>query len=205
MRVALRLFIVLVAAPAALLWLAWELAQLHGPAAGDPTGATAGGSPGPSAPVSTGQQSSKDRRHEIMLQRREHATRCVGRAMRVADAGMRDARLTLVVATSTGCSRGCEAERIAEHLHDSYTLEGLRVLLLRTDEDGRMDTPMGVTTVLVPDCAGLFAPLGHDYFLRLSDGSLSSSGERHEAALLYEVGLEFDPEPLVRRHLNLRN
>lgn len=201
MRVALRLFIVLVAAPAALLWLAWEMAQLHGQPAGDPAAAEApGASPSRVAPGLA-----EDPKQAIVRQRREHAAQCVARGLRVAGAELRDARLTLVVATSTGCRRGCEAERIAERLNDSYTLEGLRVLLLRTDDDGRMDTPMGVTTVVVPGCAGLLEPLGHDYFLRHADGSLSSSGERHEAALLHEVALAFDPEPLVRRHFNLPN
>lgn len=201
MRVALRLFIVLVAAPAALLWLAWELAQLHGRPEADPRGDSSTSSAQASMP--SDRERAPDARQALVGQRRELATRCVNQGLRVADAELRHARLTLVVATSTGCRRGCEAERIAERLNDSYTLEGLRVLLLRTDEQGGMDTPMGVSTVVVPDCAGLFASLGHDYFLRHPDGSLSSSGERHEAALLHEVGLEFDPEPLVRRHLNL--
>ncbi|TXK64361.1 hypothetical protein [Alkalisalibacterium limincola] len=203
MRVALRLFIMLVAVPGALLWLAWELAQVH-PAPAAPTSVSAAGNPAPPTAVDA-QPTRAELAGEIVRQRRERAAQCVGRGLRVANPDMRGAKLTLVVATSTGCRHGCEAERIAERLNDDYTLEGLRVMLLRTDDDGRMDTPMGVSTVVVPDCAPLFAPLGHDYFLRHADGSLSSSGERHEAALLYEVGLEFDPEPLVRRHLNLRN
>lgn len=203
MRIALRVFIVLVALPAALLWLAWRLAQGQLQPSVD-TAAAAAAPPAP-ASVAVAEQASTDALQAVLRERRESAARCVGRGLRVADADVREARLTLVVATSTGCRRGCEAERIAEHLNDRYTMEGLRVLLLRTDEDGRMETPMGVTTVVVPDCARLFQPHGHDYFLRHSDGSLSSSGERHEAALLEELELEFDPEPLVRRHLNLRN
>lgn len=203
MRIALRLFVMLVVLPAALLWLAWALAQRLGQPPGDTTGDAVVSAP--PSPATSDQQGPTDALHAVVRQRRERAAQCVGQGLRVAGADLREARLTLVVATSTGCQRGCEAEHIAEYLNDSYMLEGLRVLLLRTDEDGRMDTPMGVTTVVVPGCARLFEALGHDYFLRHADGSLSSSGERHEAALLYEVGLEFDPEPLVRRHLNLRN
>lgn len=202
MRVALRLIIALVVVPGALLWLAWELAQRH---AGPTDLATQVSVAAPPEPSTLDRDLAIARAHELVAQRREQAARCVGRGLRVADAEVRQARLTLVVATSTGCRHGCEPERIAEHLNDSYTLEGLRVLLLRTDDDGRMDTPMGVSTVVVPDCAALFAPLGHDYFLRHADGALSSSGERHEASLLYDLELEFDPEPLVRQHLNLRN
>lgn len=203
MRMALRLFIALVALPAALLWLAWDLAQRHAPEAGDATGADTAAPPAVSPADAANAASSIQ--EGLVSERREQAARCVARGLRVAGADLREARLTLVVATSTGCRHGCEPERIAEHLNDHYSLEGLRVLLLRTDDDGRMDTPMGVSTVVVPDCAELFAPVGHDYLLRHADGALSSSGERHEAALLQDTELEFDPEPLVRRHLNLRN
>jgi hypothetical protein len=190
---------VLVLIPAALLWLAWQMAGLH----------TQQARPDPSHPETESAANdngpSHNERAAILQARRALARWCVESSLRVADPGLRSARLLLVVATAYDCGADCEAERIAERLNDRYHLEGLRVLLIRTVRNGRMDSPMGVSTVMLDDCAPLLDPLGHDHFLRFADGSLSSSGDRHEAALLHEVELDFDPEPAVRRQFNLRN
>lgn len=210
MRTIVKLALLLVVLPAALLWLAWKLTELPGlqppaPDASASPGSVESNANGPDA--GDGEATAIKRREwrQALEQRMELARWCVGRGLSVTDREMRQARLMLVVATGPECARSCEAERVAEHLNNSYSLEGLRVLLIRTRLDNRMDTPMGVTTVVLPDCAGLVEPHGSDYFLRAATGELYSAGERHEAAGGADEAPAFNPEPSVRRRLNLRH
>lgn len=210
MRTIVKLALLLVVVPAALLWLAWKLTELPGlqpPAApGDaatqPVVAPATGSPDDGSAAEAAEQ----QRDWILRleQRMALARQCVGRGLSVADREMRQAPLMLVVVTDASCAHGCEAEQVAERLNNSYSLEGLRVLLIRTRLDNRMDTPMGVTTVVLPDCAALVEDHGSDYLLRAASGELSSTGERFEAAGDADEAPAFNPEPSLRQRLNLR-
>ena len=139
--------------------------------------------------------------------RRELATGCVRQALR--GLGIAPDRLApmLFMVQSRGCGAGCDSEEIARYLVNEYRIEGLQVVLIRTvtDAGSQPPAPAGVPTVAIPSCAPLVRNHGDDYFLRLPDGSLSSSGERHES--LIRFGVEgtpvFDPDPLVREALGL--
>lgn len=207
----MKLALLLVVLPAALLWLAWKLTELPGLQPTQETPAPAGdvqpAADQPGATDSADAAAAAIERHawqQTLDRRMTLARQCVRRGLSVADREMRQARLMLVVASGPECARSCEAERVAERLNNDYSLEGLRVLVIRTRMDNRMDTPMGVTTVVLPECAGLVEPHGSDYFLRAASGELSSAGERHEAARDDEEAPAFNPEPSVRQRLNLR-
>lgn len=130
--------------------------------------------------------------------------RCLALADRASGPALRDADPLLVIVTGPGCGPDCDSEARAAALADEWILRRLRVLLLRTREDGPAATPAGVTTLVLPQCASLVAAIGDDYFLRFADGQVSSSGTRHEAWL--RVGdpqqplPAFDPESLVAAH-----
>ena len=119
----------------------------------------------------------------------------------------------LFIVQQRGCGEGCDTDAIARQLVNEYYLEGLQVVLIRTEQtDRQQPSPAGVPTVTIPSCTALVVEQGDDYFLRLADGSIGSSGERHEALLrsLAEAANEedpvsppFDPEPLVRQGLGL--
>jgi hypothetical protein len=139
--------------------------------------------------------------------RRELAGSCINQALR--GLGLDPGRLVpmLFMLHWRGCGEDCETEAIAQHLVNEYRLEGLQVVLLRTETGERLQAqaPAGVPTVTIPSCAPLVRDHGDDYLLRLPDGSLSSSGERHEGLIRFgSVGPPpFDPDPLVRRALGL--
>lgn len=198
MRPAVRIVLLLVALPALLLWLAWELAGL---AASQPDAAPLqAAEPGITPALAADDGEATQQR---IAARRELARSCVSQALRVADPSLRRSRALLVLATGAQCASGCTAERHAEVLNDKYLWQGLGVLLIRTHDAGRMETPMGATTVMLPQCSALLDPVDQDYFLWLPDGSITSSGTRNEAALTTDARLPFDPEPLVRQHLTL--
>lgn len=206
----IRLVFVLLVVPAVALWMAWRLLPtlpLPDTAAPDavqvPGAAADGGGSGAAAVVERWIDPAGSADDRLAL-----AEHCLRQALRVSAPDLRRARLMLVVLTDARCERDCEAERIAEAVNDHYTLEGLRVMLLRTDPASRLDSPMGVTTVVTPECAPLLGATGSDWFLRWPDGRIGSGGERHAAlARAPEPGdgpPAFDPEPAIRAEFNLR-
>jgi hypothetical protein len=130
--------------------------------------------------------------------------RCLALADRASGAALRGADPLLVIVTGRGCGADCDADARASALADEWILRRLRVLLLRTREDGPAATPAGVTTLVLPQCAPLVAQIGDDYFLRFADGRVSGSGTRHEAWLRTadpkQAPPAFDPESLVAGH-----
>lgn len=130
--------------------------------------------------------------------------RCLALADRASGAALRDADPLLVVVNGPGCGPDCDSEARAAALADEWMLRRLRVLLLRTREDGPAATPAGLTTLVLPQCAPLVAAIGDDYFLRFADGQVSGSGTRHEAWLRSadpeQPPPAFDPESLVAGH-----
>ncbi len=139
--------------------------------------------------------------------RRELAATCVRQALR--GLGIEPSQIVpvLFMLKWRGCGEGCDSEQIAQFLVNEYRLEGLQVVLIRTESvtGPQQQSPAGVPTVAIPSCAPLVRNHGDDYFLRLPDGSLSSSGERHEGLIRFgSVGPPvFDPDPLVREALGL--
>jgi hypothetical protein len=134
-------------------------------------------------------------------QRRALARQCVARALQTVGSGLADAPSVLVVVGHRGCGEGCDTDAIAAALADAWIIERLHVLLIRTLESELPPTPAGLNTVVMSDCAPLVAEHGDDYFFRDASGQLSSSGERHEAALRSGKSPPFDPAPLVRDKL----
>jgi len=137
--------------------------------------------------------------------RRALANSCVERALQTIGGELHAEPATLVIVNYKGCGIDCNTDAIASRLVDEYTLRRLQVLLIRTLDDGRLTTPLGVHTITITDCAPLAADYGDDFFFRDGKGVLSSSGERHEAFLRTRKGLDspFDPEPLARKGLGL--
>jgi hypothetical protein len=130
--------------------------------------------------------------------------RCLALADRASGTALRDADPLLVIVTGPGCGKDCDTDARASALADEWILRRLRVLLLRTREDGPAATPAGVTTLVLPQCAPLVAAIGDDYFLRFADGRVSGSGTRHEAWLRTadpkQAPPAFDPEAMVAAH-----
>jgi hypothetical protein len=111
------------------------------------------------------------------------ARECLTLADRATGGSLREADPLLVLVAGSGCGPQCDLDATASKLADEWRFYGLKVLLLRTREGGPAASPLGVTTLVLPQCAGLVSGHGDDYFLRLRDGSLSSGGERYAAAL----------------------
>lgn len=136
------------------------------------------------------------------------ARRCLALADRASGAALRDADPLLVMVSDRGCGPHCDADARAAALAHEWVLRRLRVLRLRTREDGPATTPAGVTTLVLPQCAPLVDAIGDDYFLRFADGTLSGSGVRHEtwlrAADPERPPPLFDPESLVAAHYRER-
>jgi hypothetical protein len=132
------------------------------------------------------------------------ARRCLALADRASGAALRGADPLLVIVSGPGCGPDCDTDVRAAAIADEWVLRPLRVLALRTREDGPAATPAGVTTPVLPQCAPLVAEIGDDYFLRFADGALSGSGTRHEAWLRRSdpdaEAPGFGPEALVAGH-----
>ncbi len=137
--------------------------------------------------------------------RRALAQTCVSRAMRTLGAGLANAATTLVIVNYKGCGPRCDTDAVAIRMADTYVMERLQVLLIRTIEENQKPTPLGVHTVTITDCKSLASDYGDDYFFRNAKGELSSSGERHEAYMRERKPISgvFDPEPLVRQGLSI--
>lgn len=140
--------------------------------------------------------------------RRALAADCAAQALR--GLGVEPAALVpmLFVVQQRGCGEDCDSGEIARQLVNEYHLEGLQVVLIRTELTERQQpSPAGVPTVSIPACAPLVAEHGDDYYLRLTDGTIESSGERHEAMLRSTEDApatpSFDPEAVARRGLGL--
>jgi hypothetical protein len=140
--------------------------------------------------------------------RRRLASQCVTQALR--GLGIEPGTLVpmLFVLQQQACAADCPTEESARQLVNEYYLEGLQVVLIRTAQTERQrPSPAGVPTVSIPSCAPLVADHGDDYFLRMADGTLGSSGERHEHLLRSTeeepVSPPFDPATLVRQGLGL--
>jgi len=138
---------------------------------------------------------------ERIEQRRALARQCVARALQTVDAELADAPSILVVIGHRGCGEGCDTDAIAAGVADAWIIERLHVLLIRTIETALPPMPAGLNTLVMSECEPLVAEHGDDFFFRDASGNLSSSGERHEAALLTGKLPPFDPEPLVRDKL----
>jgi hypothetical protein len=185
--------------PGALLYLAYKTATLVGslspgaPPPGEAAPGEAARAPGTVADT-------------IDAGRLALARRCVDLALRAADPRVREADPLLVLVAGTGCGEGCDIDARATALADAWHLRGLRVLLLRTREGGPASTPAGVTTLVLPQCAALAQMPGDDYFLRFTDGTLGSAGERHaqwRVRAPEDAPPTFDPEGLVAAHFRL--
>lgn len=130
------------------------------------------------------------------------ARACLVQADRATGNALRDADPLLVIVSSDGCGVDCDTDAIATALADEWHYKGLRVLLLRTREGGPATSPAGVTTLVMPQCAGLASAYGDDYFLRLRDGRLSGSGEIFGRRVrgAEPSAVRFDPAALLRAH-----
>lgn len=135
------------------------------------------------------------------------ARECLALADRATGGSLREADPLLVLVAGSGCGPQCDLDATASKLADEWRFYGLKVLLLRTREGGPATSPLGVTTLVLPQCAGLASGFGDDYFLRLRDGSLSSGGERYAAALRAAADSGppvFAPSVLVKAHYDAR-
>lgn len=135
------------------------------------------------------------------------ARECLTLADRATGGSLRDADPLLVLVADSGCGPQCDLDAMASALADEWRFYGLKVLMLRTREDGPASSPLGVTTLVLPQCAGLASGFGDDYFLRLRDGSLSSGGERYAEALRAPADAGppvFAPDALLKAHYDGR-
>lgn len=135
------------------------------------------------------------------------AGECLALADRATGGALREADPLLVLVAGGGCGPGCDLDAMASALADEWRFYGLKVLLLRTREGGPAASPLGVTTLVLPQCAGLAGGHGDDYFLRHRDGSLSSGGERYAAALRAAADAGppvFAPDALLKAHYDAR-
>lgn len=135
------------------------------------------------------------------------ARECLALADRATGGALRDADPLLVLVAGNGCGPQCDLDATASALADEWRFYRLKVLLLRTREGGPAASPLGVTTLVLPQCAGLASGFGDDYFLRLRDGSLSSGGERYAQALRATADSGppvFAPDALLKAHHDAR-
>lgn len=135
------------------------------------------------------------------------ARECLVLADRATGNALREADPLLVLVSGGGCGPQCDLDGIASALADEWRFYGLKVLLLRTREGGPAASPLGVTTLVLPQCAALASAFGDDYFLRFRDGTLSSGGERYAQALraTAESGPPvFAPDALLKAHYDGR-
>ncbi|MCE3001241.1 MAG: hypothetical protein LW860_00880 [Xanthomonadaceae bacterium] len=135
------------------------------------------------------------------------ARECLALADRATGGALRDADPLLVLVAGGGCGPTCDLDATASALADEWRFYSLNVLLLRTREGGPAASPLGVTTLVLPQCAGLASGHGDDYFLRLRDGSLSSGGERYAQALRAAPDSgppPFAPDALLKAHYDAR-
>ena len=135
------------------------------------------------------------------------ARECLTLADRATGGSLREADPLLVLVSGGGCGPQCDLDATASTLADEWRFYGLKVLLLRLREGGPAASPLGVTTLVLPQCAGLASAYGDDYFLRLRDGSLSSGGERYAEALRAPADAGppvFSPHALVKGHYDAR-